>query len=218
VRLSQQLWVANVGLAEAALGGRFVRGVADGTLPREVFAGYIAQDAHFLRSFARAYALCLAASPDEPTLLAFADLITGVRQELGLHAAYAAHWGVDPHGTPPAPATLAYTDFLLATAATAGLGVTCAAMTPCMRLYAHLGQVVAAARAPAGPYAGWVQTYADPAFAALAARLEGLLDQYGQHGPQVRSAYRRAMQLEVGFFEAAFVGCAAAGTAGEAPA
>jgi len=211
VRLSQQLWVANVGLAEAALGGRFVRGVADGTLPREVFAGYIAQDAHFLRSFARAYALCLAASPDEPTLLAFADLITGVRQELGLHAAYAAH------GTPPTPATLAYTDFLLATAATAGLGVTCAAMTPCMRLYAHLGQVVAAARAPAGPYAGWVQTYADPAFAALAARLEGLLDQYGQHGPQVRSAYRRAMQLEVGFFEAAFVVYAAAGTASEAP-
>ena len=218
MRLSQQLWVANVELAEAALGGRFVRGVADGTLPREVFAGYIAQDAHFLRSFARAYALCLAASPDEPTLLAFADLITGVREELGLHAEYAAHWGVDPHGTPPAPATLAYTDFLLATAATAGLGVTCAAMAPCMRLYAHLGQVVAAARAPAGPYAEWVRTYADPAFAALAARLEGLLDQHGQHGPQVWSAYRRAMQLEVGFFEAAFVGCAAAGTAGEAPA
>jgi len=62
-----------------------------------------------------------------------------------------------------------------------------------------------------------VQTYADPAFAALAARLEGLLDQYGQPGPQVRSAYRRAMQLEVDFFEAAFVGCAAAGTASEAP-
>ncbi len=217
MRLSQQLWAANIGLAEAALGGRFVRGVADGTLPREVFAGYIAQDAHFLRSFARAYALCLAASPDEPTLLAFADLITGVRQELGLHAAYAAHWGVDPHRTPPTPATLAYTDFLLATAATAGLGVTCAAMTPCMRLYAHLGQAVAAARAPAGPYAGWVQTYADPAFAALAARLEGLLDQYGQPGPQVQSAYQRAMQLEVGFFEAAFVGYAAAGSAREAP-
>lgn len=217
MRLSQQLWVANVGLAEAALGGRFVRGVADGTLPREVFAGYIAQDAHFLRSFARAYALCLAASPDEPTLLAFADLITGVREELGLHAAY-AHWGVDPHGTPPAPATLAYTDFLLATAATAGLGLTCAAMTPSMRLYAHLGQVVAAARPPAGPYAEWVRTYADPAFAALAAQLEGLLDQHGQHGPQVRSAYRWATQLEVGCFEAAFVGCATAGTAGETPA
>ncbi|MBC7375317.1 MAG: TenA family protein [Frankiales bacterium] len=206
--LSQQLWAANSELAASALGGRFVRGVADGTLPREVFAGYIAQDAHFLRSFARAYALCLAASPDEPTLLAFADLITGVREELGLHAAYAARWGVDPHGIPPAPATLAYTDFLLATAATAGLGVTCAAMTPCMRLYAHLGQELAAVRAPAGPYAEWVRTYADPAFAALAARLEGLLDHNGQHGPQVSSAYRRAMQLEVGFFEAAFAGAA----------
>ena len=206
MRLSQQLWVANAELAQAALDGRFVRGVADGTLPREVFAGYIAQDAHFLQSFARAYALCLAASPDEPTLLAFADLITGVREELGLHATYAAQWGVDPHGDPPAPATLAYTDFLLATAATAGLGVTCAAMTPCLRLYAHLGQEIAAERERADPYAEWVRTYADPAFAALAAQLEGLLDQHGQQGPQVQSAYRRAMQLEVGFFEAAFVG------------
>ena len=201
MRLSQQLWVANVGLAEAALGGRFVRGVADGTLPREVFAGYIAQDAHFLRSFARAYALCLAASPDEPTLLAFADLITGVRQELGLHAAYAQEWGAAPAA--PAPATLAYTDFLLATAATAGLGATCAAMTPCMRLYAWLGARVAAEGEPAGPYAAWVRTYADPGFAALAARLEGLLDAHGEDGPAVRQAYRRAMELELGFFSAA---------------
>ena len=79
-------------------------------------------------------------------------------------------------------------------------------MTPCLRLYAHLGQEIAAEREPADPYAEWVRTYADPAFAALAAQLEGLLDQHGQQGPQVQSAYRRAMQLEVGFFEAAFVG------------
>ncbi len=180
-----------------------MRGVADGTLPGEAFAGYVAQDAHFLQSFARAYALALAASPDAGTLLAFADLITGVRDEFGLHASYAARWGADPDGVEPAPATLAYTDFLLGTAATAGLGATCAAMTPCMRLYAHLGSALAAERAPAGPYTEWVQTYADPAFEALAARLEGLLDAHGEDGPVVRRAYRRAMELEVGFFEAA---------------
>lgn len=196
--LAARLWADNADLAEAARTGRFVRGVADGTLPRENFAGYVAQDAHFLEAFARAYALALAAAPDRATVLAFADLVTGVRDELGLHAAYAARWGADP--APPADATVAYTDFLLATAATAGLGVTCAAMTPCMRLYAHLG---AALVGTTGPYAEWVDTYADPAFAALAERLEALLDAHGDDGPAVRAAYRRAMRLEVAFFDAA---------------
>jgi len=201
VSLAADLWAAHADLAQEALGCAFVRGVADGTLPRAAFAGYVAQDAHLLLAFARAYALALAASPDPGTLLAFADLVTGVREELGLHAAYAQEWGAAPAA--PAPATLAYTDFLLATAATAGLGATCAAMTPCMRLYAWLGARVAAEGEPAGPYAAWVRTYADPGFAALAARLEGLLDAHGEDGPAVRQAYRRAMELELGFFSAA---------------
>ena len=74
-------------------------------------------------------------------------------------------------------------------------------MTPCMRLYAHLGSGLAATSA--GPYAEWVTTYADPGFEALAARLEGLLDEHAQDVPAVHAAYRRAMQLELAFFDAA---------------
>lgn len=198
--LAARLWAANRDLTAQARNGCFVRGIADGTLAPDVFAGYVAQDEHFLAAFARAYALALAASPDTATLLVFADLVAGVRDELAMHASYAGRGDAGPVG--PAPATLAYTDFLLATAATAGLGVTCAAMTPCMRLYAHLGTALAA-EGVTGPYASWVRTYADPAFGALADRLEALLDTHAVDGPPVRAAYRRAMQLEVAFFEAA---------------
>lgn len=201
--LAALLWAGSADLAAQAADTTFVRGVADGSLPRGAFAGYVAQDAHFLTAFARAYALALAASPDTATLLALADLLTGVREELRLHASYAEAWGLSPEGVAPAPTTLAYTDFLLATAATAGLGATCAAMTPCLRLYAELGTALAAEREPAGPYADWIRTYADPGFAALAARLEELLDRHAEDGPAVRAAYRRAMQLEVDFFRAA---------------
>lgn len=200
--LSAQLWSDNADVAAEVLAHPFVRFLADGSLPREVFAGYLAQDAFFLESFARAYALALARSPDTATLLTLADLLTGVRQELGLHASYAAEWGIDMAGVEPLPATLAYTEFLLATAATQDLGVIFAAMTPCMRLYAWLGASMDADAA--GPYAQWVQTYADPEFEAIAVALEKLLD--GQADtPAVRRAYRRAMQLELAFFEAAFV-------------
>ena len=95
-------------------------------------------------------------------------------------------------GVEPASATLAYTEFLLATAATGGVGMVFAAMTPCMRLYAWLGAALDAGAA--GPYAQWVQTYADPSFEALASRLERLLDEHADDRPAVRAAYRRAGQ------------------------
>ena len=202
--LAADLWTANADLAAEALAHPFVTGVGDGTLPQAVFAGYVAQDAFFLESFARAYAVGIAHSPDRATLDTFADLLAGVREELALHAGYAARWGIDLVGVEPLPATLAYTDFLLSTAFLGGITLTAAAMTPCVRLYAHLGRSLSAETA--GDYAEWVTTYADPGFEELAVTLERLLDQHASDVPAVRTAYRRAMQLEVGFFEAAWRG------------
>ncbi|WP_369257246.1 TenA family protein [Geodermatophilus amargosae] len=200
--LSAGLWAGSADLASAALASPFVAGVADGTLPREWFAGYVAQDAFFLEAFARAYALGVAHSRDRATLEAFADLLAGVREELRLHDGYAARWGIDLAAVSPAPATLAYTEFLLATAALGDLGEVAAAMTPCMRLYAHLGRALAP-RAT-GPYREWVDTYADPGFEELTVTLEALLDRVAADTPAVQRAYRRAMELELGFFTAAW--------------
>ncbi len=200
--LSAQLWSENADLAAEVLAHPFVRGLADGSLPKACFAGYVAQDAFFLQAFARAYAVALARSPDTPTLLALADLIAGVREELGLHASYAESWGIDMAVVEPLGATSAYTEFLLATAATQELGVIFAAMMPCMRSYAWLGQSLDAEAA--GPYRPWVQTYAAPEFEAVARLLEGLLDKQADSTEAVRTAYRRAMGLELAFFESAW--------------
>jgi thiaminase/transcriptional activator TenA len=200
--LAATLWAANADLARACLDDPFVRGVADGSLPIECFRAYVAQDAYFLEAFARAYALALAHSPDRRGLERFHTLIGGVLEELRLHAAYAARWQADLSQAVPAAATLAYTDFLLATASLHGVGETCAAMTPCMRLYAYLGQHLATAGCSGSPYHVWIDTYAAPAFEALAATLESLLDRYATDTSLVRNAYRRAMQLELAFFQA----------------
>lgn len=202
--MSERLWAENADLAADALAHPFVRGIADGSLPEARFAGYVAQDAFFLEAFARAYALGAARSPDRAGIDAFADLLQGVREELGLHTGYAARWGIDLAGVEPLPATLAYTDFLLATAALGEVGLLCAAMTPCMRLYAHLGAALAGSAS--GPYREWVDTYSAPEFEGLAGTLEGLLDRYAVDTPAARGAYRRAMRLELAFFDAALTG------------
>jgi thiaminase (transcriptional activator TenA) len=199
---ANQLWAANADLAQACLDGTFVRGLADGSLPVECFRAYVAQDAYFLDAFARAYALALARSPDRFGLEAFSGLIRGVIDELKLHAAYAARWEVDLAGTRPTDATLGYTNFLLATASLGSLGETCAAMTPCMRLYAYLGQQLSYLRARSNPYEEWITTYAAPEFDALAQTLESLLNRYSTNAEAEATAYRRAMRLELAFFEA----------------
>lgn len=204
--LAKTLWRENEDFSQAALEHPFVRGLAEGSLPREHFQHYVAQDAFFLESFVRAYALALAHSPDRRGLDEFSALISGVVEELRLHEGYAERWGVDLSETVPGDATLAYTQFLLATAALGGVGETCAAMAPCMRLYAFLGQSLAEESvAENNPYREWIETYADPDFEELAAGLEDLLDRYVPDAEEdaARAVYRRAMSLEVAFFEAA---------------
>jgi thiaminase/transcriptional activator TenA len=200
--LSNSLWLRNRALAEAALEHTFVQGIASGELARATFAYYVGQDAFFLDVFCRAYALALAKSPDQGGLIAFRELLDAAAEELRLHQGYAARWDVDLHQAAD-PATSAYTNFLLAVAALEPVGHIAAAMTPCMRLYAHLGQQLAAQTKPESPYREWVTTYSSPEFEAQARRLEVLLDRYGGDHDRLASLYQQAMELELRFFDAA---------------
>ena len=200
---ARELWKLNRDLADACLAHSFVQGIASGELSRERFQVYVAQDAYFLEAFARAYALALAKCRYPETMVIFKDLLVGVFDELSLHESYAERWGVSLDPVPLA-ATRTYTDFLLRTASLDPVGHTAAAMAPCMRLYMFLGQALALKLDPDSPYGEWVETYSGPEFAALTSQLEGLLDRYGGEPEALAHLYRRAMELELAFFQAAW--------------
>jgi len=235
--LSAALWAdpAVVRLTTACETDGFVVALADGSLPRDNFAGYVAQDKFYLGAFAQAYALARDKAAAEGDLRSAAELqseIVGVEEELSLHDGYAAEWGVDlTLDIRPVPACSEYVAFLLRVCSDErGDVATCAAaMVPCMRLYAALGQrlaarqrrcVVAAAGATgsettaasslgpcgAGAYQEWIDTYAAADFEAEATLLEKLLDRAAARSSapreQLRENYVRAMQLEYRFFDA----------------
>ncbi len=207
--LHERLWKQNNDLAQASLGHPFVEALRDGTLAPEVFRDYIAQDAFFLEAFARAYALALARSRGSEPIGLFHRLIGGVRDELKLHAAYAAELKIDLSEVQPNPACRTYTDFLLATAWHGSLGEVLAALTPCMRLYAFLGkelllQIGDEGKVTVHPYGRWITTYSGPDMQELADHIDSLLDRFSSDTPAVRQAYRYAMQCEVDFFSAAW--------------
>ncbi|BAS28139.1 TenA family protein [Limnochorda pilosa] len=201
--LSTRLWEENQDLARACRDHPFVQGIASGELPRPRFAFYVGQDAFYLEAYARAYALALAKAPDRSTMLEFRDLMEGVFEELRLHQQYARRWNVDL-APQPAPATQAYTDFLLRVAWSEPVGRIVAAMTPCMRLYAHLGQALQPVTKAESPYREWVETYASQEIEDLTRRLERLLDACDPGDRGLAAHYRTAMRLELAFFDQAW--------------
>lgn len=202
--LSEQLWQQNEDLIRASLNHPFVQGIADGSLDQRCFAFYVAQDAFFLESFARAYSIAAAKAPQWEGFQTFHQLADGVLEELNLHQNYAQQWGVEITSVTPSPATRRYTDFLLATAWGSPVGLTACAMTPCMRLYYFLGTQLAQNGIGNHQYSDWIKTYSDPNFKELVVILEELVDRYATSPKDANINYRYALLCERDFFSAAW--------------
>ena len=201
--LHTTLWQDNQTLAEECLAHPFVRSLGEGNLDPGAFKNYVAQDAFFLQAFFSAYALAAVRAVERREVVQrLHGLMRGVLDELKLHDDYAKSLAIDLGNVQPHPATRAYTDFLLRTAWTTEVGEIMAAMTPCMRLYAYLGQELALRDHSHNPYREWIETYSSAEFEALATELESLLDQLAEGTDRVSLAYRYAMHCERDFFSA----------------
>ncbi|MCG5059963.1 MAG: TenA family protein [Limnoraphis sp. WC205] len=202
--ISSDLWQANQDLSTTCLEHPFVQGIAQGTLPRSCFVFYVGQDAFFLRAFARAYSLAAAKAPDWEGFNLFHHLANGVLEELQLHQHYAKAWEIDLQTIQPGVTTRRYTEFLLTTAWTRDIGAIAAAMTPCMRLYAFLGQKLAQPEIPNHQYTDWIKTYSSDEFEQLTQQLENLTNRYVINESAAHSIYRYALFCEQEFFQAAW--------------
>lgn len=197
---TSQLRASAAPLWEAQHAHPFVTGIGDGTLPADRFAHWVRQDHVFLVAYARLLALGVARAPDLASMRRFAALTQAILGgELELHRALAAELGItqgELEAEPAAPATAAYVDFLLRTAALGDFAELAAALLPCMWGFAEVGERLAARGRPGHPhYDRWIDTYADPGFAELATWCRGLVDLLAADaGPALRSRMTRAFE------------------------
>ena len=176
---SEQVWELTTShrLAIETLG--FVRALGDGSLPPEQFAYYLAQDAMYLRGYSRVLSRASALAPSEAEQLFWAkSALSCLEVESELHRTWLTGRGQSPA---QGRVTRAYVDHLLAASANAGYAVLVAAVLPCYWLYAHVGnalhsQWIGNGASPDHPYANWLETYADPAFAEATARAISIAD------------------------------------------
>lgn len=204
-RWSQEVWDTAAAVRADVDACGFVRGLGDGSLPREAFLRYLAQDAIYLGEYARvlARASTLAPTSDEQVFWARAAE-SALVEERRLHESRLAAAAREPEPVPE-PQTLAYTDHLHASGGSYGELV--AALLPCFWLYTDLGTRLATHRRDDHPYDDWLALYGDPVFAEATARAVGIADAAAlEAGPRERArmdaAFARSMQHELRFFEA----------------
>jgi thiaminase/transcriptional activator TenA len=176
-----ELWRAIEPIYAAILAHPFLRGLTDGSLPRESFRFYAVQDALYLRDFARALSIAAARAPEDDWIIMFNEHAAGaLRVERALHESFFQEWGLSPGAvarTPLAPTNLAYTSYLLTVAYAAPFHEAVAALLPCYWIYWEVGKELERAGSPDPLYARWIGTYASKEFGSVVTAVLKATDQ-----------------------------------------
>lgn len=184
-------------LVEEQLAHPTVAGIAKGDLAEPVFRSWLEQDYLFLLDYVRVFSR-LAWQAPAAHLGDLVDLAHNTfHEELSLHRGLAAEFGADLDGAVKGEPCVKYTAFLLDSAANYADGL--AALYPCMWGYSTLGALLAT-NPPADPrYRRWIDTYADPGFAALTTRCAQMLDEAG--GDRAEELFLTGMRHELAFWD-----------------
>ncbi len=149
---TEALWTSGADLYDSILEHPFLLELTAGQLDPQRFAYYLAQDAHYLRDYARALAVVAAKAPTHEAAGMFARHAAGtVDVELALHHTLLPQLGLDPaelDAVAISPTTLSYTSYLLATVYGGSFADGLAAVLACYWIYARVGE---SRRAPGSP-------------------------------------------------------------------
>lgn len=193
--LTGDLWRSIEPIYGEILGHPFLAGLVDGTLPHERFRHYVVQDALYLRDFARTLSIAAARSPDEPSLVMFAEHAVGAMTvERSLHEGFFADFGLtraEIERAPMAPTTLAYTSYLLRMAYVGDYAQLLGVVLPCYWIYHEVGKVLLADGSPHPLYRRWIDTYGGEEFAEV---VETVLTVVERVGADLTLAQRAAAQ------------------------
>lgn len=192
---TNELWGSIEPIYAAILKHPFLRGLTDGSLPRESFKFYAVQDALYLREFARALSLAGARAPQDDWIIMFNEHAAGaLKVERSLHEGFFKDFGLSSEvvaATPLAPTNLAYTSYLLAVAYGRPFHEALAALLPCYWIYWEVGKELERAGSADPLYKRWIGTYASEEFGSV---VRAVLSASDQVADGLRPGEREAMK------------------------
>ena len=207
------LWDGIAPIFDAIVAHPFVTGLTDGSLPADAFAGYVAQDVHYLRTYSRALAVVAAKAPTLADTAMFARHAAEVFDvELSLHGELLPALGLAADSVDSAtvsPTTQAYVSYLLATTYGGSFADGLAAVLPCYWIYAEVGAELLHRGSTEARYQRWIDSYGGEEFAATVTEVLALADRIGPTLSPADEAVARAhfvttARYEWMFFDAAY--------------
>ncbi|MGN7987873.1 TenA family protein [Pedobacter sp. 22226] len=210
MKWSEQAWERVKPIYNKILTMPFNTELSNGTLSKEKFIFYLAQDAYYLLEFGRTLSTISGRMQDAELILAFAGFSTGaIFAERSLHESYFVEFGL-PDKVAPTPSTLLYTNYILNQAAYASVEVAAAAVLPCFWIYKAVGDYILAEQTgDQNPYKRWIDMYAGAEFAAAVEKAIAITDQLaGGVNEETREkmlvAFEMATRLEWMFWDSAY--------------
>jgi hydroxymethylpyrimidine/phosphomethylpyrimidine kinase len=205
-----RMWNAAQSELAAIYGLDFIQHLQTGALGEAQFSYYLSQDAIYLNGYSRVLARASALAPSENEQLFWAR---GSQMCLEVESELHRNWLSGRQvGEKQGPVTKAYVDHLLAASASGSYAVLLAAVLPCYWLYAEVGRQLHHGYLQAGasdehPYADWLRTYADEAFAEATRKAIDITDAAARAAsPAERTAMMEAFsescRYETAFFDA----------------
>jgi thiaminase/transcriptional activator TenA len=210
MKWSEQAWKRVKPVYNKILKMPFNQELSNGTLPKEKFIFYLAQDAYYLLAFGRTLSTISSRMQDADLVLAFAGFSTGaIFAERSLHESYFVEFGLDSE-VQPTPSTLLYTSYILSEAAYANVEVAAAAVLPCFWIYKAVGDHIFAQQiGDLNPYKRWIDMYAGVEFAAAVEKAIAITDQLAARAnaetqAKMWLAFEMATRLEWMFWDSAY--------------
>lgn len=187
----------------------FIKELMDGTLPKEKFLFYIAQDSFYLESYGRALAIIAARANTTNNMLTyirFAESAIVVEREM--HKSFFKIYNLQEKGVCE-PACHHYTHFLKSTAALDSIEVGMAAILPCFWIYKAVGDYIYENSVENNPYKAWIDTYAGEEFGISTAKAIETCDIIANKSTEeqrkaMTEAFVTASRLEFNFWNSAY--------------
>ncbi len=193
----------------------FIAGIGNSTLPLKMFRYYMRQDYVFLIDFCRTISLAVVKANKLEDMGWFAKLLNEtINTEMSLHVNFSKEFNISEEelkNTEPSPTTHAYTNHLIQTAFTGGVGEIASSILPCSWGYSEIGRMLSYSSPSIGQplYSQWVEMYSSDEFRQLADWLITFIDNVALTSGKVeidlmKKAFVLSTKYEYMFWDAAY--------------
>ena len=210
MKWSESTWLQIEERYQSILTMPFILELSDGSLHKEKFQFYMAQDSLYLEHFGKALSLIAAkAHHIDDTLEYMRYAETAIVVENALHEFYFEDFGLTERGKMQ-PVCHHYVHFLKSTTALDPVEVGMAAVLPCFWIYKKVGDhIYNNLQSDNNPYQKWIDTYGGEEFAEAVQKAIDICDRVANETtPAIREkmtkAFITASIMEYHFWEAAY--------------